>query len=264
MTAASGLYVGTVTHRRLRPLRHALAYRVFSLLVDLDELPALAARTRLLSLNRFNLFSIHERDHGAARGQSLREAVDERLRAGGLPTGGRVLLLAMPRILGYAFNPLSVYFCHGADGALSALLYEVRNTFGERHDYLIEVDAAQRAGARVTQRCTKDFHVSPFLALDMSYRFSVRAPQAADPRLEVQVGVDDDAGPVLVARYEATRRRLDDAALLRVFLTHPLLTLKVVAAIHWEALRLLAKGARWRPRPAPPAHAISIIKSKGP
>jgi DUF1365 family protein len=263
MNEASALYVGTVTHRRLRPVRHALAYRVFSLLVDLDELPALAARCRLLSLNRFNVFSIHERDHGADAG-GLRERVDHRLRDAGLPTGGRVQLLTMPRLLGYAFNPLSVYFCHDADGALRALLYEVRNTFGERHDYLLEVDPAHRAGERVTQRCTKEFHVSPFLALEMSYRFSVRAPQAADPHLDLRIGVHDEAGAVLVARYEATRRRLDDAALLRVFVSHPLLTLKVVAAIHWEALQLLAKGVRWRPRPAAPAHPVSIVKSKGP
>jgi hypothetical protein len=256
---ASALYTGSVMHQRLRPVRHRLRYRVFSLLLDLDELPALSQRLRLFSLNGFNLFSLHERDYGAGNG-GLRGYVEAQLRAAGLPAAGAIRLLTMPRILGYAFNPLSVYFCHAGDGALSAVLYEVNNTFGERHSYLIEVDPEQRAGDTIVQQCAKQFHVSPFLALDMSYRFRIEAPAVQRDGLSIGVVAQDAEGAVLNARFDARRRSLDDAALMRVFLTHPLLTLKVVAAIHWEALRLLVKGIRWHPKPPSPDQLVTVVK----
>lgn len=159
MSANSALYAGSVMHQRLRPARHRLRYRVFSLRVDLDELPDLARRLRLFLFNRFNLFSLHERDHGAGAARGLRAHVDAQLHAAGLATGGAVRLLCMPRILGHVFNPLSVYFCHRPDGSLQAPLYEVNNTFGERHSYLIEVDPALREGTTIVQSCAKGFHV---------------------------------------------------------------------------------------------------------
>lgn len=251
----SALYTGIVTHQRLRPLKHGLRYRVFSLLIDLDELPALAARLRLFSLDRFNLFSIHLRDHGAGEAQGPRAHVERQLQAIGLATGGMIRLLAMPRILGYVFNPLSVYFCHHPAGRLQAILYEVNNTFGERHSYLIEVTPEQDQNW-IAQRCDKKLHVSPFLPLDMHYQFRIRPP---GEDLSVGVQAHDADGPMLLARFEAQRRPLSDAALLRAFCTHPLLTLKVVAAIHWEALRLWRKGARLHRRPPAPDQAVSLV-----
>ncbi|HEY4066734.1 MAG TPA: DUF1365 family protein [Burkholderiaceae bacterium] len=263
MSDASALYVGRVMHQRLRPKRHRLDYRVYSMLVDLDELPALARRLRLFSLNRFNLFSLYERDHGAGDG-GLRAHVERQLHAAGLPGGGAIRLLTMPRILGYAFNPISVYFCDDAGGGLRALLYEVNSTFGERHSYLIEVDPAERGAPVIRQHCAKRMHVSPFLAMDLRYEFRVAPPSAERAGFSLGVSAHDASGAVLAARLEATRRRLADAALLRVFLTHPLLTLTVVAAIHWEALRLWLKGTRLQPRPAAPAQAVSVIKHENP
>ncbi|KQP18351.1 DUF1365 domain-containing protein [Pseudorhodoferax sp. Leaf267] len=251
----SALYTGTVMHQRLRPLRHRLRYRVFSLLVDLDELPALAKRLRLLSVDRFNLFSIHLRDHGAGEAAGPRAHVERQLRAAGLPTGGAIRLLAMPRILGYAFNPLSVYFCHAPGGALQAILYEVNNTFGERHSYFIEV-ASDQDQNWIAQRCDKKMHVSPFLGLDMHYRFRIRPP---GEDLSIGVQAHDTLGPMLLARFDAQRRPLGDAALLRAFCTHPLLTIKVVAAIHWEALRLWLKGARLHPHPPAPIQGVTLV-----
>jgi DUF1365 family protein len=256
----SALYAGVVTHRRLRPARHRLRYRVFSLLLDLDELPALSRRLRLFSLNRFNLFSLHEHDYGEGGRRGLRSYVQAHLHRAGLPAAAAIQLLTMPRILGYAFNPLSVYFCHDHDGALRAILYEVNNTFGERHSYLIEVDAAARAGGRIHQRCRKQFHVSPFLAREMDYFFHVAPPAAGQRSLRLSVVAQDADGPVLSARFEASRRPLSDAALARVFVTHPLLTLKVIAGIHWEALRLLAKGLRPRSKPAAPDQSMTIVR----
>ncbi|MDM0047583.1 DUF1365 domain-containing protein [Variovorax sp. J22R115] len=262
MSKNSALYSGSVMHQRLRPARHRLRYRVFSLLVDLDELPDLARRLRLFSLNRFNLFSLHERDHGAGLERGLRSHVDAQLHAAGLATGGAIRLLSMPRTLGHVFNPLSVYFCHRPDGPLQALLYEVNNTFGERHSYLIEVDPAMHEGETIVQSCAKGFHVSPFLALDMTYRFGIDAPHPDRGVLRISITASDADGPVLIACFDARRRVLDDKALALAFMSHPLLTLKVVVAIHWEALRLWAKGVRLHPRPPPPLDAMTIIKRK--
>ncbi|MEO5845195.1 MAG: DUF1365 family protein [Caldimonas sp.] len=269
MNFASALYTGSVMHQRLRPARHRLQYRMFSLLVDLDELPSLARRLRLFSLNRFNLFSLHERDFGdianrAGGSASLRAYVDRQLRDAGLPAAAAVRLLAMPRVLGYAFNPLSVYFCHDAEGGVQAVIYEVNNTFGERHSYLIAVDAAERNGERIVQRCAKEFRVSPFLALDLGYVFRIEPPHPARAALSIGVVANDGAGALVNARFDARRRRLDDAALALVFFSHPLLTLKVVAAIHWEALRLVLKGVRLQPKPAAPAAPLTIVTPSEP
>jgi hypothetical protein len=186
------------------------------------------------------------------------------LREAGLPAAAKILLLTMPRILGYAFNPLSVYFCHDAGGALQALIYEVNNTFGERHSYLIAVDAGERDGTRIVQRCAKELHVSPFLALDLDYVFRIEPPRPGRDAISIGVVANDRDGAMLNARFDAERRRLDDAALARVFFSHPLLTLKVIAAIHWEALRLLVKGVRLQAKPAAPIRSVTLVKPVDP
>lgn len=262
MSSDGALYVGRVMHQRLRPAKHRLGYRVFSLLLDIDALPALAQRLRLFSLNRFNLFSLHEADYGAGDGSALRPYVERQLLAAGLQGGGAIRLLSMPRILGYAFNPLSVYYCDHPDGGLQAILYEVNNTFGQRHSYLIPVDPAEREGARIEQRCEKHFHVSPFLGLDLHYDFRVEAPSPQREGLAVGITVGDEAGPVLVARFDARRVPLNDTALAAAFFSHPLLTLKVVGAIHYEALRLWLKGVRYHACPAAPAQSVTIAGTK--
>jgi DUF1365 family protein len=254
------LYAGPVMHQRLKPLRHRLHYRVYSLLLDLDELASL--RLRCFSVGRFNLFSFHPADHGdgsATTAAGLRAHVDAKLQEASLPTGGAVRLLAMPRVLGYAFNPLSLWFCHAQDGRLQALIYEVNNTFGQRHSYLIEVDpAADGDEGVIAQRCDKQLYVSPFLGMAMHYRFRITPP---GERLGVGISVHDDGDDaVLNARFDAERRPLTDTQLLRAFFTHPLLTLKVVAGIHWEALRLWIKGARLHDRPAAPASPMTVVR----
>lgn len=262
MTGQSALYTGRVMHQRLSPARHRLQYRVFSLLIDLDELAGLDRRLRLFSVNRFNLFSLHEKDYGGAEGLPMRQHVEQQLARAGLAPGGRIQLLTMPRILGYAFNPLTVYFCHRPDGALQALLYEVNNTFGERHSYLIAVPEAEQHATRIRQSCDKEFHVSPFLGLSMRYAFDIALPAAQRDHLGVGITASDANGPVLVARFHARRRPLDDRALARTFLTHPLLTLKVMGAIHWEALKLWIKRVPLHTKPPAPALPVTIIKTK--
>jgi DUF1365 family protein len=255
--AHSALYVGKVMHHRLRPRRHRLSYDVFYLLLDLDELDTLARSSHLLRPGRFGLLSFHAGDHGDGSDVPLRQQVESHLQSAGLaPDGGAIRLLTLPRILGYVFNPISVYFCYRRSGELSAVLYEVTNTFGDRHSYLIPASASP--GTPLRQRCDKVLHVSPFLDRDMRYTFRLTPPGEA---LALTVtGLDCD-GPLLVATLDATRRELTDRALARTIATYPLLTLKVVLAIHWEAMRLWLKGIAVRSRPAPPSRAMTIGES---
>jgi uncharacterized protein len=250
----SAIYVGTVNHKRLRPRRHALRYRTFALLLDLDELPALSRGLCLLSHNSFNLFSFFDRDYGCGS-SPLREQIESHARQAGLqPDGGPIRLLTMPRILGYAFNPISVYFCHHRNGALMAIVYEVNNTFRQRHSYFIPVEAIE--DGLVRQSCAKKFFVSPFMAMDMEYEFTVAPPER---NLSIAIVETDRQGVVLTATQAQTRVELTDLALARVFISHPLLTLKVVVGIHLEALALWVKGMRVQVRPPPPDQPVTHV-----
>jgi uncharacterized protein len=254
MAMNSALYVGSVAHRRLRPKAHRLRYRVFSLLIDLDELPTLASSLQLLSIGRFNLFGFCPQDHLFGKSGDLRGEVETILRSAGLKSdGGAIRLLTMPRILGYGFNPLSIFFCYRPDGDLQAILYEVHNTFGQRHCYLFPVDASSRVLAHA---CSKQFYVSPFLPMDLAYAFRIKPP---DDAYTLSISVADDEGPMLVATQNMTRRTLDDRSLMRVFLTHPLLTLKVIAGIHYEALLIWLKGVGLQLRPPPPDRRVTVV-----
>ncbi len=250
----SALYAGSVMHMRVKPKRHRLSYRIFSLLLDLDEIDDLDRRLHLFSRNRFNIFSFYDRDYGVPDGGSLREQVEWLLVSAGLePDGGQVRLLTMPRLFGYAFNPISVYFCYRRNGGLLAILYEVNNTFGQRHSYLIPVSANETWPLR--QKADKHFFVSPFMDMDLTYSFRIQPP-GEDVRIAILVS--DAEGPVLSAVHAATRHPLTDRQLARALVIYPLLTLKVMAGIHWEALWIWAKGIRLRRRPPAPASPVSI------
>lgn len=250
----SALYVGTVAHRRHRPKGHLLRYRVFALFIDLDELPTLDSRLWLFSIGRFNLFSFFPKDHLFGKSDHLRKEVEEILRGAGLKgDGGAIRLLTMPRILGYGFNPLSIFFCYGADGSLHAILYEVHNTFGQRHCYLFPIDGSSEV---LDHACSKQFYVSPFLPMDLAYAFRIKPPK--DDYM-ISISVADDDGEILIATQNLTRRILDDRALTRVFLTHPLLTLKVIAGIHYEALLIWLKGIGLQSRPPPPDRHVTVV-----
>jgi DUF1365 family protein len=251
--SVSCLYDAVVVHRRTRPVAHRLRYRISTLLLDLDELPALDVRLKLFAFNRRGIASFHERDHGAGDKTGLRDWIETRMRDAGMaPDGGPIRLLAMPRVLGHVFNPLSVFFCHRRDGTLSAVLYEVNNTFGQRHSYLIAVTDAARP---LLQSCEKAFYVSPFLPMEMTYRFRVEPP---DERVSVSVFGRDADGLLIAATLAGRRRALTDAALLGTVLRMQLLAAKVVAGIHWEALKMWLKGLRIVHRPPPPPYPVTI------
>jgi len=251
--SVSAIYAGAVVHQRLRPVRHRLRYRIVSLLLDLDELPALSRRFRLLGIDRFNLFSIWQSDFGSGQPTGLRDWVAAQCAAAGIVADGAIRLLAMPRVLGHAFNPLSVFFCYRADGGLAATLYEVRNTFGERHSYLI---AAPSNSTMIRQSCRKVFYVSPFMPMDMEYRFRVVPPAR---RVSVVIDGLGGQGRLITASLSGRRAELTDGALLRAFLGAPALGLKVLGGIHWEALKLWRKKVGLHAKPAPPADPITIV-----
>ena len=233
----SALYEGTVTHRRLRPRQHQFRYRVFAMLLDLDELPALGLR--LFQYNRWGLFSFQDRDHGD--GRDLRAWLDDLLAQKGIAAKGARRVLCYPRILGYVFNPLSVWFCDDEQGRLRAIIYEVHNTYEERHAYVLPVGSDE---GRIRHDCSKSFYVSPFLSRDCRYAFRIRPP-GKDVAIVIR---EEEAGaPILNASFAGAHRALTDGALVRMLLRYPLMTLKVIAAIHFEAVRLLLKGVRRHP-----------------
>ncbi len=248
----SALYIGTVGHVRLQPFRHAFSYRVFSLLLDLDEIPALARRIGIFSHNRFNLLSFHDRDHGDGAGSPRQWALAQ-LRAAGYPAADdwQLQLLCFPRMLGFVFNPLAIYFCSDGAGRLQALLHQVSNTFGERHSYLLPATG----NGKFVQACAKNFHVSPFMPVDGGYRFHVHQP---GEKLALAIHYHGpDGADRLVATQSGDRQALTTGNLARAFLSHPLMTLKIVAGIHWEALKLWRKGAHFYRKPIPPVAALS-------
>lgn len=254
-------YRARVAHRRRSPVRYRFDYRVFALLLDLDRLEQDASRLRLLSLERFNLLSFHRRDHGPRDGSPLRPWIDALLRhqAGIDLEGGRVRLLCMPRVLGYGFNPLSLWYCEHRDGRLRAVLCEVHNTFGEAHGYLLHAHGAPLAWP-VRGRKAKRLHVSPLIGMDAAYHFRIDEPgeRATIAITEYETAAGEDAARVvLTAAWDGRARPLDDVQLARACLTLPLMTLGVMAAIHWQALLAWLRGAPWWRKPAPPPHGVS-------
>jgi uncharacterized protein len=253
-TNAAALYFGDVMHARLKPVGHRFSYRVMSLLIDLDRLDIADRQSRLFGVNRAALYSFHERDHGERDGSSLAAYARRRAAEHGIDlTGGRVLLLCYPRLLGFTFNPLSVYFCTRADGELALTIYEVRNTFGDIHSYVLPVRPGELTAAGLRQQQEKLFYVSPFIDMPMRYHFRLSPPAA---RVKLRILETDRTGPLLAATFHGVRRALSSAQLLRAFFALPLVTLKIVAAIHWEALRLWVKGLRLVPRPGPAGAAV--------
>ena len=247
MTAPAALYFGDVMHVRLKPVSHRFTYGVFSLLIDIDRREECARLTPLFSLGRFNLLSFRAADHGAGDGE-LRAHIERLLRPAGIAPE-RILLLCYPRVLGFAFNPLSIYYCFDG-GQLAALVYEVRNTFGQSHTYVAPVRPGEASEAGIRQSREKLFHVSPFMDMQLRYHFRLRAPGGS---LGVRILETDAQGPIFAAAFFGRRRTLNSANVLAAFFGLPFMTMKVVAGIHWQALRLWLKGMRLRAIPPPPA-----------
>ncbi len=247
----SALYFGHVWHHRVRPRVHRFRYSVMSMLLDLDEIGELGRRLRFFSHNRFNLYAFYDRDHGSGTPGGLKPQILRQLEQHGIDLGnGKILLLCYPRILGFVFNPLSVYYCYDAKANLKAMLYEVSNTFGQRHSYLLPASS----GLPVRHEVDKCFYVSPFMPQDCRYHFRIQPPGR---RIGVHIEQSHNNAVIFRASFCGEQRTLSDRTLLQACLRYPLMTLKVIAGIHWEALRLWCKGMRLQPKPAPPALTLT-------
>jgi DUF1365 family protein len=270
VTVQSCLYAGQVYHKRFRPREHVLRYSVFSMLIDLEDIDQLDSRLRLFSHNRFNLFGINDSDFGENKNEPLISYVRRKLLESGIHTiPTQILLSCYPRVLGYVFNPLSLFYCLNEHGRCIAIVHEVHNTFGERHAYVLPVEQdllvdnqnldctvckrdesseageasysreIQQTGAWIHQQAEKEIFVSPFAHMGLSYRFRLNLPQE---KQVVVIRVMDEQGILITASYTAQRHRLSNVELARFFCKIPLLTIKVITGIHWEALRLWIKG----------------------
>lgn len=251
----SSLYQGKVMHHRIKPTNHRFVYSVFSMKVDLDELDRLN-QLRWFSINRFNLFSFQEHDHGTGKGDLSTEIRQHLIDRGYRSATHRIELLCYPRILGFTFNPLSVYFCYNKDAEVEVILYEVSNTFGSRHTYLLESPNKDKV---IRHGCDKLMYVSPFMPMDTAYQFSISPPEQ-----KVSIGIrqveqtsTEDYSPIFFASFKGDRIELNDRKLLKMFFQYPLMTLKVVGAIHWEALKLWRKKLTIQPRNKKVSHSIS-------
>lgn len=247
------IYRAEVSHTRTGEVRHRLRHSVFYLFLDLGRLDETAAASRVFSCNRFNLLSFYDRDHGARDARPVKKWVEEQLKRAGLfDPGGRVFLLTLPRILGYVFNPLSIYYCFDSEDRLTAVLHEVRNTFGELHGYLLPAELG--ADGVVRQETDKRFHVSPFIGMAARYHFRLSVPgETVDVRISQTI-----EGGGLKARLWGRRHPFNDRELLAALASMPLMTFKVMAAILWHGAHLWLKKASFHRKPEAPAEPVTF------
>ena len=255
MIKESCIYNGKVIHKRFKPKKHFFKYKVFSLFLDLDEITNIDKEISFFSYNKFNLISFHDIDHGERNSTSLREWVIKNLKNINIEEKNiKIKILCYPRILGYVFNPLSIFFVYNSKSSLLAILYEVKNTFGEQHTYVFKTDLETK---NIKNNCIKKFYVSPFMDLESTYNFKIANPGES---LSVLINQMDKDGKLLFASQDGIRSELNTKNLIFSYLKHPLMTFKVISAIHFEALRLWLKGIKLVPKKIKIKNNISIEK----
>ena len=249
------IYKGIVTHRRFKPKRHFFSYKTFSILFDIDELKKLEKKILIFSLNKFNIFSFYNKDHGDRDGADLKNWVQKNLKKFNINFKvSKIKLLCFPRILGYVFNPLSIFYCYDENLRLKAILYEVKNTFNEQHTYVFPVEKDAKI---ITQTCNKKFYVSPFIEMATSYNFRLAEPKET---LSIFIKQTDSKGMLLSACQIGKKEKISTKQLLTNFLKHPMMTIKIIIAKHIEALRLWRKGVKLVKRKSKMKNNLSIEK----
>ena len=235
----SAIYNGTVIHKRFKPRLHFFKYKVFSLLIDLSELNILDKKISFFSYNKFNLISFFDKDHGERDGTSLVEWVKKNLNENKIDHENiNIKLLCYPRILGYVFNPLSVFYVYNKKEELISILYEVKNTFGEQHTYIFKVENDNL----LQHNCEKKFHVSPFIEMNCNYFFRILKPAQKISVIIDQYQLNEK---ILYASQDGTRADLTSSELIKSYLKHPFMTFKIISAIHYEAFKLWTKGIKF-------------------
>ncbi len=242
---AVSLYSGNVMHARLKPILHRFKYAMSSILIDIDRLEEADQQSKIFSVNKPNILSFRQKDFGPKDGSALRPYVDELMAEAALPPAQSVLLMCYPRVFGYGFNPISVYYCFGPLQEPVCMIYEVRNTFGESHSYVEPITSDQLTESGIRQETRKQFYVSPFLDMEMRYRFRVSPPGA---KLAFRILETDASGPILAASFFGKKRPFTSYNLAKTVLQTMGLTWKVIVGIHYEALKLWLKGLKIRPR----------------
>ncbi|MDB2384348.1 DUF1365 domain-containing protein [Endozoicomonas sp.] len=237
----SCMYSAVLYHHRLRPKVHRFRYKLTPWLIDLDEVDDLSRSLRFFSRNQRNWLAFYDKDYGDGSSTPLKQQVCQQLLAYGAEPPARVSLLCLPRVLGYSFNPLSVYFCYRQDDSLSAVLYEVSNTFGERHTYVIPCHQTSADTDTIRQTAYKKMHVSPFMGMDYHYGFRLKSPHKS---LSVAINMRDTEGVAFFASMTGDRLRLGNKMVLKQLCKMPLMTFKVMTGILWEAARLYLKGLK--------------------
>ena len=237
----SCIYNGEVNHTRFKPVKHFLNYKTFSLFIDLDEIEQLDKSISIFSHNKFNIFSFYNKDHGDRDGNCLKKWVISNLKKYKIEGNiSKIKILCYPRIFGYVFNPLSIFYCYEND-KLKSIFYEVKNTFNEQHTYIFKI----KNGREIKQKCKKKFYVSPFMDMETFYNFKLIDP---NQRLSVMIKQTDAEGTVLTATQTGDKKEFNFKQLLINFFRYPLMTLKIISSIHFEALLLWKKGAIYRKR----------------
>jgi len=240
MIKNSYIYTGTVIHKRFKPKVHSFNYSVFSLLIDLSELDLMNNNLRIFSYNKFNIVSFYSKDHGPRDGSSLRNWVIENLQKNNIETEGiQIKLLCYPRIFGYVFNPLSVFYIYNKNSELISILYEVKNTFGDQHTYIFKTKKNENL---IQHICKKKFYVSPFIKMDCIYFFRLLKP---GNRVSVIIDLQDQEGKILFASQDGEKSELNNKNLIRSYIKHPLMSFKIIVAIHFEAFKLWSKGIKF-------------------
>ena len=236
---SSCIYSGMTIHKRFKPKKHFFIYKTFSLFIDLNEVKDLEKNIKFFSHNKFNVLSFCNIDHGPRDGTSLNKWVKKTLsRAKINIDGGAIKLLCFPRFFGYVFNPLSIFYCYDKNSKLKAVLYEVKNTFNEQHTYVFRSKSSSNL---IQHKCNKKFYVSPFIAMKTFYNFRLSVPKN---NINISISQTDSKGPLLIAKQTGKRVKLNSKNLLYQFFKHPLMSFKVIVAIHFEALRLWLKGVK--------------------
>ena len=239
MVKNSCIYIGNVVHKRFKPKKHFFKYSVFSIFLDLDEINELEKEISFFSYNKFNILSFFDKDHGNRDGSSIKDWIIQVLQKKNISTKNiKIKILCYPRIFGYVFNPLSIFFIYDTDSNPIAILYEVKNTFGEQHTYVFKINIKDQ---HISNNCKKKFYVSPFMDLESKYFFKVLIP---NERLLVIIDQRDKEGKLLFASQDGERVKISSKNLLISYLKHPLMTLKIISAIHYEALKLWIKGVK--------------------